>query len=138
MVANKESPAREGIGREALVRAAAVHLVLEGRSEDALQLLSQYYNVEVPKLRVGLPKRCLKALGCYVPRERTIYVKSSSEYRNPFIILHEYYHHLRSIHWKHRGTEKNADMYAAESIAYYNLLKNMGLLDRVLASLLDD
>ena len=104
------------------VRAKAVKLILDGEPEKALQLLSDYYGVRTPKLRVGLPKRYTGVLGCYVASEQTIYVKSSDQYHDPFIILHEYYHHLRTFMGKHRGTEKNANKYALESIRYYLLI----------------
>ncbi len=103
------------------IRAKAVKLILDGEPEKALQLLSDYYEVQTPKLRVGLPKRYTGVLGCYVASEQTIYVKTSDQYHDPFIILHEYYHHLRTFMGKHRGTEKNANIYALESIRYYLL-----------------
>ncbi len=112
--------------KEAIVRARAVWLILEGRAEEALRLLSNYYGVPVPRLRVGLPKKCRKALGCYVAGERMIYVRSSDEFMNPFVIMHEYYHHLRSMHGRHRGTERYADKYAYESIIYYRTLIGHG------------
>lgn len=42
---------------------------------------------------------------------------------NPFVILHEFYHHLRSksIDRQHKGTEKNADRFAAEFLKAYQL-----------------
>ena len=107
-------------GGEEAVLARAVHLILEGKPEEALLILSKHYGIPPPRLEVGLPKRCLHALGCYVPSRRTIYVRSSAEYRDPFIILHEYYHHLRWRRGKHRGTEKYADQYAIRAIKIYN------------------
>jgi hypothetical protein len=40
---------------------------------------------------------------------------------NPFVIIHEFYHHLRSkaVDKMHRGTEKNADKFAIEFIEAY-------------------
>jgi len=102
--------------------ALAVQLILEGDPEGALQLLSQHYGVPEPRLRVGLPSRCRRALGCYVARERTIYVRSRSEYRDPFVILHEYYHHLRWRMGRHRGTEKHADRYALRALEAWRRL----------------
>lgn len=96
--------------------AKAVQLILESRPEEALQLLSQHYRIPSPRLKIGLPKRCKKALGCYTPRDKTIHLRSRNEYNNPLVILHEYYHHLRYRHGKHRGTEKHADQYAQKAI----------------------
>ena len=96
--------------------ARAVQLILEGKPEQALQELSKYYKVKPPRLQIGLPKKCKKALGCYVPRTQTIHLRSSEEYTDPFVILHEYYHHLRSRLGRHRGTEKHADQYALRAI----------------------
>jgi hypothetical protein len=40
--------------------------------------------------------------------------------RNPFVILHEFYHHLRTdLDLKHRGTEKHADAFAREFIQVF-------------------
>ena len=106
-------------GDEEEVLAEAVRLILEGRPEEALELLSRHYGVRPPRLRVGLPKGCRRALGCYVPSRRTIYVRSSSEYMDPFVVLHEFYHHLRSRLGRHRGTEKGADGFALRAIEAY-------------------
>ena len=107
---------------EMALRALAVKMILEGRAEEALERLSRHYRVQTPRLRVGLPKRCRKAYGCYVAREKTIYLRSSEEYTNPFVVMHEFYHHIRWRLGSHRGTEKHADRYARESILYYRLL----------------
>jgi Zn-dependent peptidase ImmA (M78 family) len=42
---------------------------------------------------------------------------------NPFVILHEFYHHLRSksVDRQHRGTEKNANRFAADFLIAYQL-----------------
>ncbi len=110
---------------EVIVRAKAVELILKGEAEKALEILSKHYRVNTPKIEIGLPKRCRKALGCYVSGKKTIYLRSSEQYRDPFILLHEYYHHLRTFMNKHRGTEKHADKYALESIKYYLYLANI-------------
>ncbi len=106
------------MGEEPLL-ACAVRKVLEGRVEEALKLLSHYYGVDCPSIRVGLPKRHLKAYGCYDPRRKLICVRSSEEFRNPFIIMHEFYHHLRYFGGVHRGTERRADKYALGAIEAY-------------------
>ena len=96
--------------------AEAVQLIINGMPEKALEKLSKHYKIKPPKIKIGLPKKCKKALGCYTPQNKTIHLKSKEEYTNPFIILHEYYHHLRYRHGKHRGTEKHADQYALKAI----------------------
>jgi hypothetical protein len=98
-----------------------VWLVLNGQAEKALELLAKNYRVSTPKLKVGLPKgHRAKAFGCYTPKDATISLLNSDVIRNPFVILHEFYHHLRtSIDKKHKGTEKNADKFAVEFIAAY-------------------
>jgi hypothetical protein len=99
-----------------------VWLILSGSTEEALTLLSKNYNVNIPKLKVGLPKgHKVKAYGCYTPQNETITVLNSDIITNPFVIIHEFYHHLRtkSADKVHRGTEKNADKFALDFIEAY-------------------
>jgi len=98
-----------------------VWLILNGQAEKALVLLAKNYKVSTPKLKVGLPKgRKAKAFGCYTPKDSTISLLNSDVVENPFVILHEFYHHLRtSIDKKQKGTEKNADKFAKEFIEAY-------------------
>ena len=99
-----------------------VWLILSGKPEEALVLLAKNYKVNVPKLKVGLPKgHKIKAFGCYTSKNETISVLNSDIVMNPFVILHEFYHHLRSkaVDKMHRGTEKNADKFAIEFIEAY-------------------
>ena len=94
-----------------------VSLILTGKTEEALELLAKKYLVTVPSLKVGLPKgRKIKAYGCYTAKNQTISVLNSDMLANPFVILHEFYHHLRSkaVDKMHRGTEKNADKFAID------------------------
>ena len=98
-------------------RAKIVGLILGGRSELALGLLSKHYGVHEPKLRVGTVKRHRKVLGCYVEREGRIYLSNSSFMTDPFVILHEFYHHLRASGVRKAGqVEKRADLFAAHFI----------------------
>lgn len=98
-----------------------VWLILNGKVEKALELLAEHYSVNVPKIEVGLPKgRKKKILGCYNAKKGTIFVLNSDMLREPFIILHEFYHHLRTnLDTKHKGTEKYADKFAKEFIQAY-------------------
>jgi len=99
-----------------------VGLILNQDAEQALILLAKNYNVVVPKLKVGLPKGHRKDVhGCYTSKNQTISVQNSDALGNPFVILHEFYHHLRSrsVDRQHKGTEKNADKFAAEFLKEY-------------------
>jgi hypothetical protein len=98
-----------------------VWLILNQRTEEALSLLAQQYKVSVPRLKVGLPKKHKKnILGCYQSKNETISVFNGDILGNPFVILHEFYHHIRtSIDKEHKGTEKNANKFAAEFLKEY-------------------
>jgi hypothetical protein len=102
-------------------KALVVYLILNGETEKALKVLAKHYNVEVPRLKVGLPKgRKSKVLGCYSAKNKTISVLNSDTLKEPFVVLHEFYHHLRTaLDAKHRGTEKYADEFAREFIEAY-------------------
>jgi hypothetical protein len=82
------------------------------RPEEALDVLSEHYRVERPRLRMGLPSGEKKALGCYVHREKTIYISSQEYLYDPYVLIHEFYHHLRNVGGKHRGTERHAKEFA--------------------------
>lgn len=109
---------------QANFKAVVVWLILNGRTEEALRVLAEYYKVEVPSLKVGLPKgHRVKAFGCYTAKSETISVLNSDILANPFVIVHEFYHHLRSkaVDKMHRGTEKNADKFALDFLREYEL-----------------
>ncbi len=94
-------------------QARIVRLIKVNRTpDDALEELSRYYRVEKPMLRMGLPKGENAALGCYSNREKTIYISTQEYLYDPYIIIHEFYHHLRSVTGKHRGTERHARDFA--------------------------
>jgi hypothetical protein len=105
--------------------ASIVWLILNGETEKALETLAKHYGVDLPKLRVGLPKgRRIKTLGCYTAKNKTISVLNSDVLKQPFVILHEFYHHLRTnADAKHLGTEKYADEFAKTFIRAYNSMK---------------
>jgi len=100
-------------------KANVVALILQRKPEDALRILSEKYSVQPPNLKVGKVKRFSTSQGVYVHSKNTIYVSSSDELNDPRIILHEFYHHLRSASGKHKGTEKHADRFAGNFIASY-------------------
>jgi hypothetical protein len=94
-------------------RVGIVRMILDGHPEEALSSLSAHYEIEMPQLRVGTVKRHRKVLAVYVHREKRIYVSKSDLLRNPFVILHEFYHHLRASNTpKNEQVEKRADSFA--------------------------
>jgi uncharacterized protein YjaZ len=109
-------------------KASVVWLILSGKPEEALERLSNYYHVEVPKIKVGLPKGHRKnVLGCYTARNKTISILNSDILKVPLIIIHEFYHHLRirsdSVH---RGTERNATEFAESFIESFKAIASSG------------
>ncbi len=80
--------------------------------EAAVNELSRHYRIDRPALRIGLPKGEKKALGCYVRRDKTIYISSIDYLYDPYVVIHEFYHHLRNVTGKHRGTERHAKEFA--------------------------
>lgn len=99
-----------------------VQLVLDGKAEAALALLADHYRIRPPKIRVGLPKRHRKdTLGCYSAKGETIFVLDSDALKAPSVVLHEFYHHLRTspVAKRHRGTEQRANEFAREFINAY-------------------
>lgn len=107
------------ISRDSYFKAYIVYLILNGNVEYALNLLSKYHNISPPRVRVKRVKGCSRALAVYSLRDKTIYIQSGEYYSNPFVILHEYYHHLRNYGGVHRGTEYKADEYALDFINEY-------------------
>ncbi len=104
---------------EELFKARVVQSILKKNVEEALEALSQHYHANPPRLRVGMPKRSGGKAGCYVSATKTIHVASREKLYDPFVILHEFYHHLRTQGGKHRGTEKYANKFAEEYIAAF-------------------
>ncbi len=99
-----------------------VLLILNKQTERALELLAKNYQVDIPKLKIGLPKgHTSRTYGTYTSKDQTISLLNSDILGNPFVVIHEFYHHLRSkaIDRQHRGTEKNADKFAIAFIEEY-------------------
>ena len=104
-----------------LTKTKIVHMILNKDTEEALQLLSKFYNVAPPEIVVGTIKGKRKTVyAVYVQKESKIYATNSDVFYNPFIVLHEYYHHIRTKGGTHRGSEKNANLYAKTFIDAYN------------------
>jgi hypothetical protein len=103
-----------------IAQAHIVHLILNKETEKALELLSAFYRIRAPDVRVGTVKgKRRTAYAVYVGNEARIYAMDSEIIYNPFVIMHEFYHHLRSQGGTHRGTEKHANAYAGKFIASY-------------------
>jgi len=113
-----------------ITKAQIVRMILEKHTEKALEKLSEFYHVTPPQIVVGTIKgkrRTVYAL--YIPKERKIYALNSDIFFNPFVVLHEYYHHIRSKLGVHRGSERNANKFAQEFIDAYK--KSVEISDRI-------
>jgi hypothetical protein len=97
-----------------------VATILDSKPEKAIEMLSEHYSVEQPKLGVGVVKgRSKGVLAVYSVNRKEILAARQEYLYDPFVILHEFYHHLRQFAGQHRGTEKNADRFALDYIAAY-------------------
>lgn len=97
-----------------------VATILDTKPERALELLCEHYHLDVPKLGVGVVKgRSKGVLAVYSADKKEILAVSQEYLYDPFVMLHEFYHHLRQFAGHHRGTEKNADKFALDFIAAY-------------------
>jgi hypothetical protein len=105
-----------------LTKAKVVEMILNKETEHALQSLSEYYKVYPPQIVVGTIKGKRKTVfAVYVQKEKRIYCINSDIFYNPFIVLHEFYHHIRTTGVGiHRGSEKHANMYAKSFVDSYN------------------
>lgn len=102
------------------MKASVVALILDSKTEDALDLLSKWYKVRVPKLGVGVVEGKTKGVAAVYSLRRKEILAASREYLyDPFVMIHEFYHHLRSASGRHRGTEKDADRFALDFIEAY-------------------
>ena len=112
----------KGLTSESEFKANVVQLIINGDTEGALELLSRHYKINPPELKVGLPKGRRKGVsGLYTGGDHTIHVFNSDVLRQPFTILHEFYHHLRtSTAERHKGTEHHADAFARDFMESYN------------------
>lgn len=110
-----------------ITKAKIVYLILNKKTEEALQNLSNFYNVIPPEITVGTIKGKRRTVyAVYVQRESKIYCINSDIFYNPFIVLHEFYHHIRTKGGVHRGSEKYANLYAKSFIdSYNNIVKNI-------------
>lgn len=103
-----------------------IRLILEGRTEDSLNLLAEKYGVSPPKLRVGTVKGRRSVAGCYVAKEKTIYLSKAEVMSNPYVVLHEFYHHLRSAEGKYGASEKHAQAFAIDFMKWAKVIHDCG------------
>ena len=69
---------------------------------------------------VGVLEGRTKGVAAVYSLERKEILAARREYLyDPFVMIHEFYHHLRSVSGKHRGTEKQADRFALDFIDAY-------------------
>ena len=94
--------------------------ILDSRTEEAIRLLCEHYRVRVPRLRVGVLEGRTKGVAAVYSMDRKEILAAKMEYLyDPFVMIHEFYHHLRSVSGKHRGTEKQADKFASDFVEAY-------------------
>lgn len=109
------------------MRAAVVGLVLDSRPEEAIRLLSRWYRVSEPRLGVGVFEGRTKGVAAVYSQGRKEILAAKREYLyDPFVIVHEFYHHLRSTSGRHRGTERQADDFARAFIRAYQDVAVLG------------
>ncbi len=102
-------------------KAVVVNTILDSKPEKALEMLSGRYRVDTPRLRVGVFKRYSKGVRAVYSADRKEILAAKREFLyDPFVILHEFYHHLRSVGGTHKGTEKNANRFAEEYVLAFN------------------
>ena len=83
-----------------LTQTKIVYMILNKKTEEALQHLSKFYNMTPPEIVVGTIKGKRKTVyAVYVQKESKIYATNSDVFYNPFIVLHEFYH----VRFKDKG-----------------------------------
>jgi len=102
-------------------------LILDSKTEEAIKVLSRWYRVSEPRLGVGVFEGRTKGVAAVYSQGRKEILAAKREYLyNPFVMIHEFYHHLRSTSGRHKGTEKQADRFALEFIAAYKRAAAVG------------
>jgi len=102
------------------MKVSVVALILDSKPEEAIRVLSRWYKVSEPRLGVGVFEGRTKGVAAVYSQNRREILAAKREYLyDPFVMIHEFYHHLRSVGGKHRGTEKQADAFAHGFIEVY-------------------
>ena len=105
---------------ESQMKASVVALILDSKTEEALGDLSRWYRVSEPRLGVGVFEGRTKGVAAVYSQNRKEILAARREFLyDPFVMIHEFYHHLRSTSGRHRGTERQADEFALGFIAEY-------------------
>ncbi len=104
-------------------KTAIVGLILSRNTEEAVRLVSRKFHVKPPTLQIGHTKGKKIALAVYSVAANSITFADQEHFFNPFVVLHEMYHCIRSSSGHHRGTEKNADRFALDYIENYRRLE---------------
>ncbi|MHB8565811.1 MAG: hypothetical protein ACYC7D_05960 [Nitrososphaerales archaeon] len=106
-----------------------VYLILNKETEKAVEIISSKYKLRKPRLSIGISKGKKKALGVYSVESNAISFKDQDQFFNPFVVLHEMYHCIRSTSGAHRGNEKNADKFALDYIWTFNEIAKTKTID---------
>lgn len=102
------------------MKTRVVALILDSKPEEAIALLSKWYRVPEPRLGVGVFEGRTKGVAAVYSQNSKKILAARREYLyDPFVMIHEFYHHLRSTSGRHRGTEKEADKFALDFIEAY-------------------
>jgi hypothetical protein len=110
-------------GPQDRMQAYVVSLILDSKPEEAIRVLSKWYRVTEPKLSVGVVEGRTKGVAAVYSQNRKEILAARREFLyDPFVMIHEFYHHLRSASGRHRGTEKQADRFALDFISAYQRL----------------
>lgn len=112
-------------------KALIVATILDSKPEKAIEMLSEHYRVGRPRIGIGVIKGRTKSVrAVYSQARKEILAANRDYFYDPFVLIHEFYHHLRSVSGKHRGTERQANEFAIGFIqAYNNLWKSYGNAD---------
>lgn len=102
-------------------KAQIVQLIISKQTEEAVELVSKRHKVRPPRLGIGPTKGKKVALAVYSVAANSILFSDQEHYFDPFVVLHEMYHCIRSATGSHRGTEKNADRFALDYIETFKL-----------------
>jgi len=113
---------------ESQMKALVVALILDSKTEEAIRVLSRWYKVSAPKLGIGVVEGKTKGVAAVYSQRRKEILAAHREFMyDPFVMIHEFYHHLRSVSGRHRGTEKQADRFALDFIDAYRRLAGSGV-----------
>ena len=100
--------------------ATVVSMIVGMDPEGALDLLCKHYRVSRPRLGIGVVEGKTKGVAAVYSVGRREILAARREYMyDPFVMIHEFYHHLPSVGGKHRGTEKQADLFAIDYLRAY-------------------